>query len=224
MSNNNSDNNGDNNVLEDHKKEILKLLKKTGAAKFSLKKEFKLASGVMSDHYFDLRVLCGEPDGIRAVASALYHMTRHLYDDDHDDDQHTMMPKSVGGLESGSISIATAISYKSAQMQQHDSQSKNMPSLSSFFVRKNRKEHGTQKMIEGVINGPVVVIVDDVITSGDSALKAVNAVRKAGFKCDYLLCIVYRGTDEQKREIEKVASIRYLLTSNEIIKYLKDTK
>lgn len=211
-----------NNEFENHKKEILKLLKKTGAAKFSLKKEFKLASGEMSDHYFDLRNLCGDPDGIRAVASALYHMITYLHH--HNNNEQHIMPKSIGGLESGSISIATAISYQSALMQQHETHYKDMPVLSSFFVRKNRKEHGTQKMIEGVINGPMVIVVDDVITSGGSAIKAVNAVREAGFECNYLLCIVYRGSDEQKKEIEKVVSMRYVLTSDEIIKYLKDTK
>lgn len=207
-----------NDALTNYKKELVELMLKTGAAKFSLKKEFKLASGAMSDHYFDLRLLCGNPSGIGVVALALYDMIRQLHVNDKTSSDDVI--KSVGGLESGSISIATAISHLSGQMHQNSNlQQYNdktvLPLLSSFFVRKNRKEHGTQKMIEGVINGPVVV-VDDVITSGGSALKAVNIVRDAGFKCDYLLCILFRGSDKQKKEINNVVNMNYLFSADEI--------
>lgn len=209
-------------TLAGYKKELVALMQKTGAAQFSLNKEFKLASGAMSDHYFDLRLLCGDPDGIGVVAKALYGMIRQLYStDNHTRPPNTGMPKSVGGLESGSISIAAAISHLSGQLcqtrQKHDTA---MPALSSFFVRKHRKEHGTQKMIEGVINDTAVV-VDDVITSGGSALRAVGAVRDAGFTCDYLLCIVFRGSNEQKKEIDDMVNMRYLFSADEISAVLR---
>ena len=83
------------------KTELVELLGRTGAAKISLKKEFKLASGAMSDHYFDLRLLCGDPRGIGAVSAAIYDIIK----------KNLPGTCSVGGIESGSISIATAISH-----------------------------------------------------------------------------------------------------------------
>lgn len=185
---------------------LVAMLQKTGALRLSDKKEFKLASGEMSDHYFDLRLLCGDPDGIGAVSAALYDMIVRLG-----------APRSVGGIESGSISIAAAISHLSGQLHRQDQSS---PLLPSFFVRKGRKEHGTQRMIEGVIESPAVM-VEDVITSGGSALRAVGEVRDEGYECDHLVCVVFRGSDAQQREIEKTVKMRYLLRSDYVLARLR---
>lgn len=185
---------------------LVAMLQKTGALRLSDKREFRLASGEMSDHYFDLRLLCGDPDGIGAVSAALYDLMVQMG-----------APRSVGGIESGSISIAAAISQLSGQLHRQDP---SLPSLPSFFVRKGRKEHGTQKMIEGVIESPAVV-VEDVITSGGSALRAVDIIRDAGYECGHLVCIVFRGSDAQQREIEKAVKMRYLLRSDYILGRLR---
>lgn len=195
-----------------HKERLVELMRETGAAKFSEKKEFKLASGAMSDHYFDLRILCGDPDGIGVVAMAMYDMIKKQA-------EPGSMPRAVGGLESGSISIATAISQLSGQMSL-EAPDENMP-LSSFFVRKSRKEHGTQKMIEGVIRDSPVVVVDDVVTSGGSALRAVSVVRDSGYECDRLLCIIYRGSAKQKSEIEKQVRLDCLFEADDLLARLK---
>ncbi len=186
--------------------ELVAMLQRTGALRLSDRREFRLASGEMSDHYFDLRLLCGDPDGIGAVSAALYDMM-----------VRTGAPRSVGGIESGSISIAAAISHLSGQLHRRDPSS---PSLPSFFVRKGRKGHGTQKMIEGVIESPAVV-VEDVVTSGGSALRAVDIIRDAGYECDHLMCVVFRGSDAQQKEIEKSVKIRYLLRSDYILGRLR---
>ena len=187
--------------------DLIMLLHKTGAARLSAKKEFRLASGAMSDHYFDLRLLCGDPDGIGMVSAAMYDMIRQK--------KHG----SVGGIESGSISIATAISHLSGQLSKHDASA---PRLPSFFVRKGRKGHGTQKMIEGVIKSPAIV-VEDVVTSGGSAIRAVREVRDAGYACDTLLCVVFRGSAEQQAEIESMVKLQYLLRSDHILERLRMT-
>ncbi|MDE0090258.1 MAG: hypothetical protein OXP12_02745 [Thaumarchaeota archaeon] len=186
--------------------ELVAMLQRTGALRLSDRREFRLASGEMSDHYFDLRLLCGDPDGIGAVSAALYGMM-----------VRTGAPRSVGGIESGSISIAAAISHLSGQLHRRDPSS---PSLPSFFVRKGRKGHGTQKMIEGVIESPAVV-VEDVVTSGGSALRAVDIIRDAGYECDHLMCVVFRGSGAQQKEIEKSVKIRYLLRSDYILGRLR---
>lgn len=198
---------------------LFALLQSTGAAKISKTREFKLASGQMSDHYFDLRLLCGDPDGIGAVASAMYDAILQRQQKDDAATKHPQnTPQAVGGLESGSISIAAAISHLSGQMHRQNPDTN--PQLTSFFVRKNRKEYGTQKMIEGVIRGSPVLVVDDVITSGGSALRAVEVVRDAGYECDRLLCVIYRGSDEQAKAINDVVRLEYLFRADDIIERL----
>lgn len=199
-----------NNPHASYTSALVDIMRRTGALRTSDKKEFKLASGAMSDHYFDLRLLCGDPDGIGMVASAMYDMITS----NDNNNYNNIVPGAVGGLESGSISIATAISHLSGQ--RHGANPARNPRLSSFFVRKNRKEHGTQKMIEGVISD-VVVVVDDVITSGGSALKAVQAVRDAGSTCERLLCIVYRGSAEQEKLINETVHLDCLLRADDVL-------
>ena len=117
---------------------------------------FTLASGAKSNFYFDLRQVSGDAEGITAIARILYNMITEIGG-----------IKSVGGLESGSISLAAAISQYSY--------TKNPSSpLTSFYVRKQAKSHGAKKRIEGRPQSPVA-IVDDVITSGGSAVEALNA-------------------------------------------------
>ena len=65
--------------------------------------------------------------------------------------------------------------------------------LEGFFVRKKAKEHGSKQRIEGVLApGSKVIIVDDVLTTGGSAMEAVDEVEKIGCKVIAVLCIVDR--------------------------------
>jgi len=178
------------------------LIVETGAFRYSPDKPFQLASGRLSDYYFDLKKLHGHPEGINIIAKVLYHKIKEMKD-----------VTSVGGLEYGSISIATAISQLS--YLEHEKDLKN-PIISSFFVRKAAKEHGSQNQIEGILNSPVVVI-DDVITSGDSAIQAVKAVQEKKYDCKRLLSVVFRGNDEQKENVKKICEFEYIFTEKELV-------
>lgn len=91
---------------------------------------------------------------------------------------------SIGGLTLGADPIAYAISYASAQTQSP---------LRAFTVRKEAKLHGTGKLIEGPFRpGDRTVVVEDVITTGGSALKAITAVREAGGLVAGVLALVDR--------------------------------
>ena len=97
---------------------------------------------------------------------------------------------SVGGLTLGADPIAYAISYASAHTASP---------IRAFTVRKEAKAHGTGKLIEGpFVAGDRVVIVEDVITTGSSAARAVEAVRAAGGSIAGVLALVDR--DEGGRE------------------------
>jgi orotate phosphoribosyltransferase len=91
---------------------------------------------------------------------------------------------SVGGLTLGADPIACAISYASASSK---------TPLRAFTVRKEPKTHGTGKLIEGpFLAGDRVVVIEDTITTGGSARKAVEAVRAAGGSVIGVLALVDR--------------------------------
>jgi len=102
----------------------------------------------------------------------------------------------LGGLEIGAISIATSISDFAfvAQPQQ---------TWRTFVVRKQAKDHGLGKRIEGSFQpGDRAVIVDDVLTSGGSLLKAVTAAREAGLTVTYAMVIVDRKEQDGRHKVE----------------------
>ena len=116
---------------------------------------------------------------------------------------------SVGGLTLGADPISYAISYTSATTT---------TPLRAFTVRKEAKTHGTGKLIEGPFEaGDRVVIVEDVITTGSSALKAVSAVREAGGSIMGLLALVDR--QEGGREIIEAAGVAVvsMVTAQELL-------
>ena len=180
------------------------LLASTGAFQYSPDRPFELASGATSKYYFDLRLLNGDPEGVNTVAGMFY---RHMI-------RQTPQVRSVGGLESGSISIATAVSQLS--YYEHEKDGAN-PLVTSFFVRKDAKRHGTRKLIEGRIVPPVA-IVDDVVTSGRSAISAAHAIKEdLGCGCQYLLSVIFRGTDHQRRAIEEEIPLRYIFDKDQLV-------
>jgi orotate phosphoribosyltransferase len=102
----------------------------------------------------------------------------------------------LGGLEIGAISIATSISdFAFAAQPQR--------TWRTFVVRKQAKDHGLGKLIEGSFQpGDCAVIVDDVLTSGGSLLKAVAAARGAGLTVTHALVIVDRKEQDGRRKVE----------------------
>lgn len=91
---------------------------------------------------------------------------------------------SVGGLTMGADPIACAVAYASAASQRP---------LRAFSVRKEPKTHGTGKLIEGPFRaGDRVAVIEDTITTGSSAKKAIDAVRAAGGQVVGVLALVDR--------------------------------
>src|ERR1700743_3476337 len=126
--------------------------------------EITLASGRKSNFYFNLKPTMLDAEGAALLAELTFEALK-------DDGLHY-----VGGLEMGAVPLAGAI----AQL----SWIKGHP-IAAFFVRKKPKEHGARLAVAGVAKGETlegkrVVIVEDVTTTGESALKAVEAVRDAG--------------------------------------------
>ncbi len=109
---------------------------------------------------------------------------------------------AVGGLTLGADPISYAIAHTSAL----EAEAGTGAMVRSFTVRKEAKQHGTGKLIEGPFHaGDRVVVVEDVITTGGSALKAVEAVRAAGGQILGVLALVDR--QEGGREALEAAGL-----------------
>lgn len=135
--------------------------------------EFKLASGATSSFFFDMKPTLLDPEGANLVADAILD---RLKSDD---------VKAIGGLVLGACPIASAVCVKSYATKKP---------LQAFYVRKEAKTRGTQKMIEGLElqPGDRVVVVEDVTTSGGSALIAVEELQKLGCVIVKVMTIVDR--------------------------------
>ncbi|TAK48627.1 MAG: orotate phosphoribosyltransferase [Xanthobacteraceae bacterium] len=150
--------------------------------------QITLASGRVSDFYFNLKPTMLDPEG----AALLAELTLDALAGETID--------YVGGLEMGAVPIAGAIALMSWQ--------KGRP-LPAIFVRKKPKEHGARLAVEGLAKGETlkgkrVVVVEDVTTTGGSALKAVEAVREAGGK----VALVFTMVDRQEGAAETFAQAR----------------
>jgi len=145
---------------------------------------FTLASGLKSPFYVDCRSLMAHPRSRRLVAHLAYELLQAVEFD------------CLGGLEIGAISIATSISdFAFAAKPQR--------TWRTFVVRKQAKDHGLGKLIEGSFQpGDRAVIVDDVLTSGGSLLKAVAAARRIGLVVTHALVIVDRKEQDGRRTVE----------------------
>lgn len=138
--------------------------------------EITLASGRKSDFYFNLKPTMLNAEG----AALLAEMTFDALKDQRID--------YVGGLEMGAVPIAGAISQLSFL--------RNQP-IHAFFVRKKPKEYGAKLSVEGLapgenLKGKRIVVVEDVTTTGGSAIKAAEAVRDAGGEIAFVLTMVDR--------------------------------
>ena len=134
---------------------------------------FELASGAISDYYIDGRMTATHSNGAFLIGRAIYDEVKELQID------------AIGGLEVGAVPLTTAavIHY-----HLHDR------AIEGFWVRNKVKGHGTRKLVEGAIlkSGDRVVVVDDVFTTGGSALKAAEAVQELGCEVVLVLALVDR--------------------------------
>lgn len=158
------------NSLSDLTEQLIALL-----AKFSLQHGiFTLSSGAEASYYIDGRLTTMRPEGLTTIgqlALAKFEETG-------------WRPTAVGGLTLGADPVAYAIAYASASWA---------ASIRAFTVRKEPKAHGTKQQIEGpLLITDSVVIVEDVLTTGASALRAAQVVRAFGARIIGVLAVVDR--------------------------------
>jgi orotate phosphoribosyltransferase len=173
------------------------------AERSSKKGHFILASGRESQFYVDARLTTMSPDGLAIIGRLGLAVL----------DESGWRVDSVGGLTLGADPISYAISYASAGSKQP---------LRAFTVRKEPKAHGTGKVIEGPFRpGDHVAVVEDVITTAGSALRAIEAVRAAGGIVSGVLAVVDREEGGREKLESAGLSVIALTTAGEIMKVLE---
>ena len=135
--------------------------------------DVQLFSKIKSQYYYDIKRISLQKEGANLLAEMLL---TEIY---------KYGPKSIGGIEMGAVALVTAVVLKSTMDGKYEK------GLNGFFIRKDAKCYGLQKRIEGNMISPVV-IVDDVITSGESVMKSIEAVNAEGVTPKGVVCVIDR--------------------------------
>ncbi|MDZ4229435.1 MAG: orotate phosphoribosyltransferase [Patescibacteria group bacterium] len=147
------------------KEQLILDLHTIGAIKFG---EFKLKSGIMSPYYLDLRLLVSFPYLLELTADVFWESLRTLFFD------------VLVGVPYAAIPIATAVAIKHNQ--------------TAVFVRKERKEYGTKKLVEGQFHkGQKALLIDDVITNADSKMETIKPLIEEGLIVEDVVVLLDRG-------------------------------
>jgi len=167
-----------------HGEEIAKAGLEIKAIKLNPEKPFTWASGYRMPIYNDNRMFLLYPEYRKMICSAL---SERLWSFDIPDDV------IIAGTSTAGISPATTLADRQY--------------LSLIYVRDKPKDHGLRNQIEGIdaecgLNGISAVLIEDLISTGGSSVKAVQAIRDAGGKCDHCISIFSYGLDEAMEMFE----------------------
>lgn len=159
--------------------------------------DFTLASGAKASFYLDCRQLTLHPQGLVQVSAGMVNLLAK-----------DSLPDAVGGMAIGADPITAGIIHH-AGLAGLD--------LRGFIVRKEAKGHGTGRQVEGPVQaGQKIVIVEDVVTSGGSSLKAIQAVRDFGLEVTQVLAIVDRQAGGKEAFQEAGVPFQSLFTLSDL--------
>ena len=163
-----------------HKATLLKLLKERAYKRG----QYTLSSGKESEHYVNCKPVSLSCEGNACVSSLMVKM---------------LAPKSVavGGLTLGGDPLVCGVAQRAFYKGGH---------IDALIIRKNPKGYGTKEVIEGnkPEKGAVVTVLEDVTTTGGSAMKAVNVLRGAGYTVNRVVAIVDRMEDHEIWDHNKI--------------------
>ena len=173
---------------------------RTRSFQYSSEPKFKLSSGAVSNFYFNMKKTTQSPDGMYLVGKLVFEKIREL----------GLRPDAIGGLTMGADPIAYAVAMHSYSAKEP---------IQAFVIRKEPKEHGLKLPIEGNVKpGDHVVIIDDVITTGGSTIKAINIARDFGLIIDAVIVLLDRCEQNGRQNIEQLGHTVYdILTINDFI-------
>jgi len=150
------------------------------------KGEFKLSSGKTSEHYVNCKPVILSGEGLQLTSAALLKVIK---------------TKVVGGLTLGADPLVCSVAMKSWTKKKNG--------VNALIVRKEAKGHGTGAFIEGPLpeKGSKVTVLEDVITTAGSSIKAVKRLRDAGYTVNRIVCIVDRQENGEADTALKLAGL-----------------
>ena len=158
---------------------------------------FELASGKKSNIYIDCRKTTKNARGAYLIGNIIYDKISDLGVD------------AIGGLTMGADPVADAVAYTSVLKGKL---------INSFSVRKKAKEHGLKRVIEGdVNNGNRVVIVDDVATTGQSTIEAIENARAGGLHVVKVIILVDRQEGGRENILKHNVDYEAILTKQDLL-------
>ena len=146
------------------------------------KGEFTLSSGKKSNYYINVKEIYTNPKILKKISENMKNLVKEEVD-------------AIAGVAVGGIPLAVALSLETGKP--------------FIIVRKKEKRHGISSRIEGKIQeGAKVIVVEDVTTTGQSVLRAVEILRKLKYKCEQVICVVDR--EEGAEENLKKAGVKLI--------------
>jgi len=152
---------------------------------------FVLTSGAVSEYYIDIKKASTNPNILKKIAKAMTEYTEGY--------------NLLAGMELGAVPLVVALSLES-----------NIPYV---IIRKEKRQHGTSKLIEGEnVKNKRVLVIEDVTTSGGSVVKSIQILRENQAKVDEVLVVVDResGAEEKLRNLD--VNFISLLSVSDILK------
>jgi orotate phosphoribosyltransferase len=178
------------------KNQLIELLK-TYSVKYSDAEEFTLASGKKSRFYVNCKPSVLRPEGLYLTGNLVLNEVINLKID------------AIGGLTFGADPVAVAASFASYSSQKP---------FKAFSIRKEKKDHGISKWIEGdVKKGEKVVIVDDVATTGGSTIKAIQRAKSEGLDVVAAVILVDREEGGIENISKHVPLVRSILKKSDLV-------
>ena len=160
--------------VKDARRELLELLHR----KSVFRGEFTLVSGAKSNYYVDCKLTTLDARGACLVGELMHGLIQQ------EARARGVRINAVGGLTMGADPIALSVAMRSCSTGEP---------LHAFSVRKAAKAHGQAKLVEGNFKkGDTVVVIDDVVTRGESTIKAIQAVEQEGGKVVFVAVLVDR--------------------------------
>ena len=181
-----------------YKDELIALLCQK-SFQYSPEPKFKLVSGRLSRFYVNCKPITLSPRGMFLIGHLVFDALR------------STGVQGVGGLTFGADPIAVATAFASEL---------NGQPIQAFSIRKNRKDHGIIRWVEGDLQpGQSVAIIDDVATTGGSTIKAIDRAREEGLVVDKAVILVDRqegGLENIRQHVDDVAAI---ITRDALMEY-----
>ncbi|MFQ5579990.1 MAG: orotate phosphoribosyltransferase [Nitrospiria bacterium] len=175
------------------------------AFRYSEEPTFKLTSGKMSSFYIDCKKVSLDPEGAYLIGGEIFERIKGMEKVD-----------GIGGMTLGADPIATAVSVVS--FMQKDP-------IPAFIVRKEPKGHGSGQQVEGTLKeGARLVVVEDVVTTGGSTIRAMDVLREAGYTVTKVISLIDRIEGGGERIAQQKVEFESLYTVDDFMRLIRSGK